>query len=473
MGLALANLLRNLRAGARLASFRRVRRLDFRIDLAQAVLLFAVSALIDVAGDYLRVAPPREFVVFGVGAELHSAALLVLGAVFVAIWVRQREAALAIVVLALAALPLVQMLHYVAAIGGARVDVADLGGVLEYLFLVWVMLLLVRCVAVALSPPPTYLWLRAILGGVVLSTPIWAGDLLYDSEPWWRIAGSGALPVARSGLDAGSEAVLAAQSYLLDDALANLADERSTETDLYFVAFAPDAGNDAYRGSVEAAQQAMDGRWGTRERSLVLVNSPRTLVTAPFATVTHLREALDEIGAIIDPEVDVVMLYLAAPVVRNGGLQAAQPPLSLVDLGPTGLKQLLDDAGIKWRIIVVSACRSGTFIEPLADDFTLVITDAAADRPTFGCAGRVPAGLFGDAFFTQGLARLNSFAAAFEVAQSAVASREAAAGYVPASAPQWSMGSEMAQKIKTLRGRLAGNATARLDARRRARPASA
>lgn len=473
MGLALANLLHNLRAGARLACFRRVGRLDFRIDLAQAILLFVVSALIDIGGDYLRTAPPREFVVFGAGAELHSAALLVLGAAVVAIWVRQRQAALAIVVLVLAALPLVQVLHYAAAIAGARSEMVEFSSVAEYLFLVWVMLLLVRSVAVALSPPPTFLWLWAILGGVLLSTPIWVGDLLYDSDPWWRVAGSEVPRAAGGGLDAGSEAVLAAQSYLLDEALANLADERSAETDLYFVGFAPDAGNDAYRSSVEAAQQAMDGRWGTRERSLVLVNSPRTLVTVPFATVTHLRDTLDEIGAIIDPEVDVVMLYLAAPAVRNGGLPAAQPPLTLVDLGPAGLKQLLDDAGIKWRIIVVSACRSGEFIEPLADDFTLVITDAAADRPTFGCEGRVPAGLFGDAFFTQGLARVNSFAAAFDTAKEAVAAREAAAGYAPPSAPQWSMGSEMAQKIKTLRGRLAGNTTARLDARRRGRPASA
>ncbi len=473
MGPALGNLLRNLRAGARLAAFLRVRHSDFRIDLAQAILLFIVSALVDVGGDYLRTSPPREFVVFGAGAELHSAALLVFGAALVAIWVRQREAALAIVVLVLAALPLVQVLHYVAMLAGTRIEAADVGRAVEYLFLVWVVLLLVRCVAVALLPPPSYLWLRAILGGALLSTPIWLGDALYESEPWWRVAGDDAAQVRSGDLDAGSEAVLAAQSYLLDDALANLADERSTESDLYFVGFAPDATDDAYRESVEAAQRALDGRWGTRERSLVLVNSPRTLVTTPFATVTHLREALDEIGAIIDPETDVVMLYLAAPAVRDGGLEAVQPPLTLVDLGPSGLKQLLDDAGIKWRIIVVSACRSGQFVAPLADDFTLVITDAAPDRPTFGCEGREPVGFFGDAFFTQGLGRLNSFAAAFDVAKDAVARREAAAGYAPPSTPQWSMGSEMARKIKSLRGRLAGGATARLDTRRRARPAAA
>jgi len=66
---ALANLIRNLRAGIRIACFLPVSRLAFRIDIAQAMLLFLLSALIDVAGDYLRVAPPHTFVPAGAGAD--------------------------------------------------------------------------------------------------------------------------------------------------------------------------------------------------------------------------------------------------------------------------------------------------------------------------------------------------------------------------------------------------------------------
>ncbi len=462
MGHALANLSRNLRAGIRLACLLPVSRLAFRIDLVQAVLLFVLSALIDVAGDYLRVAPPRVFVPAGAGAELYSAALLLLGAVIIAISVRQRQATLAIVVLVMAALPIVQVLHYACLILVQGDAWSAWGASLEYFFLLWILLLLIRSVALAFSPPPSYLWLRAILGGLLIATPIWFGDAIYESEPWWRGAGADgdAALAPPTGLHAGSEAVLAAQSYLLENALDGLADARESETDLYFVGFAPSGRDDAFRQGLEAAQSAMDSRWGTRERSVLLMNNPRTLVTAPFATVTHLREVLDEIGALIDPEEDVVMLYLAAPTVRDGGLQADQPPLSLVDLGPTGLKQLLDDAGIKWRIIVVSACHSGNFIEPLADEFTLVITDAAADRATFGCDGRTPVSTFPDAFFTQGLGKATSFEAAFETAKAAVAAREASAGYAPPSSPQWSLGSGMARKLKSLRGRGTGGATA-------------
>lgn len=464
MGQALANLGRNLRAGLRLACFLPVARLAFRVDLVQALLLFVLSALIDIAGDYLRVGAPREFVAAGAGAELYSGALLVLGAVLLAVSVRQRQTALAIVVIVLAALPLVQALHYVPWIIDAGSEWRDVTLLVDYAFVTWVILLLIRSVAIAFAPPPSYLWLRAILGGLLLAAPIWFGTAIYETQPWWQAAGDDDAPELPA-LNAGSEAVLAAQKYLLDHALEGFAEERGGETDLYFVGFAPWGRDDASRVGVEAAQQAMDARWGTSGRSVVLVNNPRTLVTTPFATVTHLRETLDEIGAVIDPDNDVVMLYLTAPTVRDGGLAAQQPPLSLVELGPTGLKQLLDDAGIKWRIIVVSACYSGSFVEPLADDYTLLITDAAATGATFGCDGRTPATLFADAFFTQGLAKLNSFDAAFDLARKQIAEREGAAGYTPPAQPQWSMGSEMAEKIKSLRGRGAAGTTTRFAPR--------
>ena len=48
---AVADLLRNLRAGLRLACLRPVDRLAFRVDLPQLLLLFLLSALVDVVGD--------------------------------------------------------------------------------------------------------------------------------------------------------------------------------------------------------------------------------------------------------------------------------------------------------------------------------------------------------------------------------------------------------------------------------------
>jgi len=457
MAYALANLLRNLGAGFRLASFIRVDRLAFRVDLVQLLLLFLLSAGIDVIGDWFRAAPPREFSLLGAGPELYAAGLLLLTAALIALLNRQPHVALALPVIALSSLPVVQALHYMPSFVAPGTPVSGAVLLFEYAIVTWIVLILVRCVAVTFAPMPSFGWLRAIGGGLLLAAPIWFGDTLVASESWWR-AQSEAAP-ATADMSAGSEAVLAAQAFLLNHVLDNLEDERPGQTDLYFVSFAPNGRDEAYRADAEAAQHVMDSRWGTEGRSVLLVNSPQTLITTPFATVTNLRETLNEIGSIIDAEDDVVMVYLASRGTTNHQLAADLPPLSLVELAPAGLKQLLDDAGIKWRIIVVSACYSGGFVAPLQDDYTLIVTDAGTDNESFGCGARTPATFFGDAFFEQGLAKSGTFEGAFASAKARVAEREKEAAYAPASDPQLFMGAEMAEKLKALRKRGTGGAT--------------
>lgn len=463
MQYALVNLLRNLGAGLRLCSFRRVSPLDFRIDYAQLLLLFALSAAIDIAGDWFRALPPRDFSWLGAGPELYAAGLLLLTAALIAIGNRQRHLALAIPVIALSSLPLVQAIHYIPYLMRPGGDFPEAMIAAEYAIVLWILLILVRSIAVSFTPMPAFGWLRAIGGGLLLAAPIWVGGAFIASEPWWR--GHQDEPVMpTTDMNAGAEAVLAAQSFLLDHVLDTLDEERSDQTDLYFVTFAPNARDDAFRADAEAAQKVMNSRWDTDGRSVVLVNNPDTLLTAPFATVTNLRETLNQIGDLIDPEDDVVMLYLASTTAASGKLAAAQPPLTLVELGPAGLKQLLEESGIKWRIIVVSACDSGRFVQALQDEYTLVITDTSAGGSAFGCGGRTPITSFGDAFFTEGLGKANSFEAAFGIAKTKMAEREQAAGYTPAAQPQFVMGAEMADKIKTLRKKGASGATAWLPA---------
>ncbi len=465
---AFANLLRNLRAGLRLACFRPIDRLAFRIDLPQVLLLFAFSALIDVVGDALRVDDPRVFSLFGAGSELYSGALLLLTAAAIALLNRQRDLALAIPVLVLASTPLVQMLHYALIILAARPAGAAVASLLEGGVISWIVIVLIRSVAVAWSPPPAHAWLRAIGGGLLLAAPIWFANILFPNAAWWT---EDVPPVsADGGLNAGSEAVLATQGFILNHALEALLEERAGRADLYFVGFAPYGREDVFRKDVEAAQKVMDTRWGTAGRSIVLVNNPRTLITAPFATVTNLRETLNEIGSIVDPEDDIVMLYLASHGSPDFRLAASQSPLSLVELTPGGLKQLLDDAGIKWRIIVVSSCFSGGYIEPLKNDHTLIITASQADRVSFGCGERSDATFFGEAFFQHGLAVDDTFVGAFETASKRVEARERAEGYAPPSGPQIDMGSAIAEKLKTWSRRGGSGATVRATAAATAGP---
>ena len=101
---------------------------------------------------------------------------------------------------------------------------------------------------------------------------------------------------------------------------------------------------DVFRKDVQAAQRVMDERWGTDGRSVTLINNPRTLLEAPAATVTNLRETLNEIGQTIDVEQDVVMVYLASHGSRQHVLEVTLPPLELAPLTAPALRGLLDDA---------------------------------------------------------------------------------------------------------------------------------
>ena len=454
------SLLRNLVAGLRLALFAPVARLAFRIDVVQLLLLFAVSALVDFGADWVRYGPDAYFSWFGAGNELFAAALMLLTAALLALVFRQGTLLLAIPVLALTAYPILQLALTIPA-ALERWSPVHLPPwlPLETLVLAWVVVVLVRCVAVALSPGPAPArwrrWPRALAGGLVLAAPIWISPLLLPTETWWR------QPAIHGGIDPrypspASEAVLATQQELLDNALAGLADERPGVADLYFVGFAGNAPEDVFRKDVEAAQRVMDERWDTAGRSVALINNPRTLLNTPIATVSNLRAALDEIGAAMNPDEDVAMVYLTSHGRANHELEVTLPPLELAQLTPGVLRKLLDDAGIRWRIIVISACYSGGFIKALEDEQTLVLTAAQADRTSFGCGHRSDATYFGEALFEQGLARSDSILGAFELAKKRIAEREAAGRHTPQSNPQASIGAAMADKLRELdRGRAA------------------
>ena len=170
--------------------------------------------------------------------------------------------------------------------------------------------------------------------------------------------------------------------------------------------------------------------------------------------MSNLRAALDEIGAAINPSEDVVMVYLASHGRAAPELEVSLPPLELAQLTPRTLRTLLDDAGIRWRIIVISACYSGGFIKALEDEQTLVLTAAQGDRTSFGCGHRSDATYFGEALFAESLAKSDSILGAFAVAKKRIAEREAAAGLTPPSNPQASVGAAMPDKLRELeRGR--------------------
>jgi hypothetical protein len=115
-------------------------------------------------------------------------------------------------------------------------------------------------------------------------------------------------------------------------------------------------------------------------------------------------------------DADTLFLFLTSHG-RKDLFAVEMPGFAFDGLTPAALKAMLDRAGLKNRVVVVSACHSGSFIPTLADATTLVIAAAHADRTSFGCEDRREWTYFGDAFFNRALRTERSFERAFLLAR--------------------------------------------------------
>ena len=436
---------RNLAAGLRLALFMPVERVAFHISAGQLVLIVLVSAAIDIDADWFRAAQDARFSILGLHAEIFALGLLALTSAIIAIVRRDTELYLALPIVVLASFPLLQVVHALPDLSQVLPTTARrTKAIFDYAMLGWMLAVAMRSVYVCLDParPRRRAW--SVAGGVLLIAPIWFAPLLGPLDPWWREFD--APPAGGDAISPASEAVLAAQEFILDRALDSLDDERPGVTDLYFVGFAPDARRAGFVADVDTAQRAMDERWNTNGRSVTLVNSPLTVAERPFATITHLRKVLLEIGDVIDADEDIVMIYLTGSSDAEHALNAVNPPLDLVKLSAQGLRQLLDAAGIRWRIVVVSTCNAGAWVDVLKDDETVVIASSAADVRGRNCEGGIGLSAFGEAFFGEGMRRHDELPLAFEVARKGLAARHAAE-------PVMAIGPAIAEHLKGLRSK--------------------
>ena len=243
------------------------------------------------------------------------------------------------------------------------------------------------------------------------------------------------------------ERVFHLQGQLIERALAAIAPGKSGSRELYFIGFAPDASEEVFLHEMRFVRKTFDERFGTAGHSIALVSSQDALEEFPIASATNLARAIARVGERMNADEDTLFVFLSAHGYRDHRLSAVQPPLELSPLTPTALARMLQDAGVKWRVIVVSACYSGGFIEPLRDDNTIVITASSAERSSFGCEAGRDFTYFGEAYFRDALARTKSFTRAFELARSIVSEREAKEKLEP-SLPQMWVGRAIAERLK-------------------------
>jgi hypothetical protein len=216
------------------------------------------------------------------------------------------------------------------------------------------------------------------------------------------------------------ETALHRQRPLLDAAIAGLEPSQRGRINLYLLAIAGDGSQEVFRREVEFVRGQFDRDFGTRGRSLALVNSRNTVATAPMATVTSIREAVKGIAARMDRDNDILFLYMTSHGGKDHEFQLKQNAMTLRGIKPKELAEILDESRIRWKVVLVSACYSGGFVDPLKGESTMVITASRADRTSFGCADENDFTYFGRAFFREALPASGSFFEAFTKAQGLV-----------------------------------------------------
>ncbi|MBE0614080.1 MAG: peptidase [Burkholderiales bacterium] len=451
--LLLNGLVRNLHAGLRLALFMPVSRYDFRVAPGDFATLWMFNLLAWLAGGMLRNGFPGYLDYGALPVALAELPLILLASAVIAAWYRRRELLLALALLLISPSALFELASsgVVIALRLAGPAFSPAAHWTVYaVYLAWVIAVFLRALWVAggaharqfLRGAPVLIVLFLFLSSVMPRAEFW---VRYENE------GSQRPSIAQ-------EELFHAQGGLLDARLAALKPQRPGIADLYFVGFAPDGTEDVFGSELRTVARMMSQRFDSDDRSLLLSNDPLTLGELPIASATNLGAALRRLGGIMDANEDLLFLYISTHGSQGGELTVDLPPLELFQIRPAALARMLQSSGIKWKVLVISACYSGGFIEPLKDENTLIITATDAFNASFGCGNGEKMTWFGKAYFDDALRRTRSFTEAFARARDGVAQREREQGFTPSN-PQMYVGAAIKSRLAGFEARLNGAKT--------------
>jgi peptidase C13-like protein len=281
-------------------------------------------------------------------------------------------------------------------------------------------------------PQPRAAWMLA----AILCAAVWLTQSMYFGGRFWYVNDESDEEGSQYWADMRrSEALMYAQPERIDAAVRALQRPAELRAAAFFVGFAGQGEQRVFAGEIALARKVVAAKFGSAQRSVLLVNDRRDLETLPLASPTALRYALDGIAARMKLDSDVLFLALSSHGSKDGEIVVSNGMLGLNDLSADDLATALRESRIKWKVIILSACYAGKFIEPLRDDNTIIIAAAAADRTSFGCSDDRDLTYFGEAFYRDALPTASDLQAAFRKASTDIAVRERTEGRT-ASNPQ-------------------------------------
>jgi hypothetical protein len=238
----------------------------------------------------------------------------------------------------------------------------------------------------------------------------------------------------------------ARQDALMQQQVASLKPQTGGVTDIYAIGIAGWATQDVFSRELAGALAATEKVLPV-SGTLRLINSPETFQTMPLASRRNFAAAVHAIAGVMDKDEDVLFLFMTSHGNKGGfGLQL---PSVLVLLSPKEVASVLNKEGIRNRVVIVSACYSGIFVKPLANENTIMLTAADARHSSFGCANGRDWTYFGDALFNQSLKPGKDFNAAYQNARGLIAGWEKSDRFPPSN-PQGHFGKALVERLAPL-----------------------
>lgn len=411
-------------------------------SLRGSVCLMGVWAGVWIMYDWWQARPDPQFFI----AEIPLLAWYALAALALAAWLRRRSkpsppfaAALALVT------GLVPVVLLITTVGGLYLDDNWLLGA-GALAAGYILVYLLRGLRSLTGAPQR---VAALTGLLLLLAFVWLSDALDVIPDVWAPLEHEPPAASTDDAPADQEALLFAQQSKIDRALASIERGSAPQGDVFFLGFAGVGDEKVFAQEIDLASRVIGRRFEVGDRGLALVNDARDLHSAPLASVSALKYALIGLAAKMNVERDILILSISSHGSEDPAIAVSNVDLPFNDLTDEDLAQALQQSGIKWRVVIISACYAGAFIEPLKNPQTIVITAAAADRTSFGCGSDSDLTYFGAAFYRDALPDARTLRDAFEQAKAAIAQRERRE-HVDASRPQAYFGTELERKLEHL-----------------------
>jgi len=423
----LRQMLGNLGQGLRGAFFLPVSRARIGATWGQLIALSALAIPLQFIVDFINTGPNGEFVSYGLPGVLFVLPVVLLAAWAVTARTRQPEQVLALAV-ALSAVSLVlnaasPLAHWLLESAPVRRSFSY-AGIMDYYFdAAWFALAAgIAAVRLVGATRLQRLWVF-LLAAIVIGGPL--SQLFLDKTLWMKHYDRQAYEresAMRHMLE--REDIFYLQPELLERELAAVKAGPKNRINLYFVGMAGYSDQDVFMKEVNYVSREFAQRYGAAAHTVELVNNPDTVGDLPIASATSLSRSLNRIGQVMNKDRDILFLYMTSHGSRNHEFSLDFGGMHFNVLNPFRLREILDASGIKRRVIVISACYSGGFIDALKDDNTLVMTAAAPDHTSFGCSNEADFTYFGKAYFRDSLPHTASFIEAFNLAKPMIAKWE-------------------------------------------------